>query len=87
IDPLELRYINAIKPGDTTPTRVKLTRSNVGDLRKCIEKVRELIKWDEGAIKEVNERIIRVKGVSCSWKTSTIDANAPSGAILTFNRD
>jgi CO/xanthine dehydrogenase Mo-binding subunit len=28
-----------------------------------------------------------VKGISCSWKTSTIDSNAPSGVILTFNRD
>lgn len=87
MDPLELRYLNAIKPGDTTPTRVLLNRSNLGDLRKCIEKVRELINWDEGAIKEVNERFVRVKGVSCSWKTSTIDSDAPSGVILTFNRD
>lgn len=87
MDPLQLRYINAIRPGDTTPTRVKLNRSNLGDLPKCIEKVRELIKWDEGAVREINERLVRVKGVSCSWKTSTIDSDAPSGAILTFNRD
>lgn len=87
IDPLQLRYLNAIMPGDTTPTRVRLTKSNVGDLRKCIEKLRELIQWDEGPIKVINDRFIRVKGVSCSWKTSTIDLNAPSGAILTFNRD
>ncbi|WP_066064780.1 xanthine dehydrogenase family protein molybdopterin-binding subunit [Neobacillus soli] len=87
IDPLELRYINAIKPGDTTPTRVLLNKSNVGNLQKCIEKVRGLIKWDEGPVKVVNDRFIRVKGVSCSWKTSTIDTDAPSGVILTFNRD
>ncbi|QCJ42305.1 xanthine dehydrogenase family protein molybdopterin-binding subunit [Bacillus sp. S3] len=87
IDPLELRYINAIMPGNTTPTRVPLNKSNVGNLRKCIEKVRELIHWNEGPIKEVNNRFVRVKGVSCSWKTSTIDTDAPSGVILTFNRD
>ncbi|MED4229476.1 xanthine dehydrogenase family protein molybdopterin-binding subunit [Neobacillus cucumis] len=87
MDPLKLRSINAIKPGHTTPTRVKLNKSNVGDLEKCIDKVRDLMKWEEGAIKKINERFIRVKGVSCSWKTSTIDANAPSGAIITFNRD
>lgn len=87
MDPLELRSINAIKPGHTTPTRVKLNKSNVGDLEKCIDKVRDLMKWKEGAIQEINDRFIRVKGVSCSWKTSTIDANAPSGAIITFNRD
>jgi CO/xanthine dehydrogenase Mo-binding subunit len=87
MDPLEIRYINAIKPGNTTPTRVRLNKSNVGNLQKCIERLRELIKWEEGPIQELNERFIRVKGVSCSWKTSTIDANAPSGVILTFNRD
>ncbi|MEH7118194.1 xanthine dehydrogenase family protein molybdopterin-binding subunit [Neobacillus vireti] len=87
MDPLKLRYINAIMPGHTTPTRVKLNKSNVGNLQKCIEKVRTLMKWDEGAIEEINERFVRVKGVSCSWKTSTIDPNAPSGAIITFNRD
>ncbi len=74
-------------PGNTTPTRVLLNKSNVGDLQNCIEKVRHLMKWDEGPIKEINERFVRVKGVSCSWKTSTIDANAPSGVTLTFNRD
>jgi len=87
MDPLDLRYINAIMPGNTTPTRVLLNKSNVGNLRKCIEKVRELIHWSEGPVKEVSNRLIRVKGVSCSWKTSTIDIDAPSGVILTFNRD
>lgn len=29
--------------------------------------------WDEGQIKEIDERKVRVKGVSCIWKTSTID--------------
>lgn len=87
LDPLAVRYRNAIMPGHTTPTRVRLNNSNVGNLQKCIERVRELIKWDEGPIKEIDERFVRVKGVSCSWKTSTIDPNAPSGAILTFNRD
>lgn len=87
IDPFELRYINAIMPGNTTPTRVRLNKSNVGNLQKCIEKVKGLIKWDEGPVKVLNDRYIRVKGASCSWKTSTIDTDAPSGVILTFNRD
>jgi CO/xanthine dehydrogenase Mo-binding subunit len=87
MDPLELRYLNAIRPGNTTPTRVHLNHSNLGDLPACIEKLRRLIKWDEGQIKEINKRFVRVRAVSCSWKTSTIDANAPSGVILTFNRD
>jgi CO/xanthine dehydrogenase Mo-binding subunit len=87
MDPFEIRTINVIKPGDTTPTQARLNKSNIGNLQKCIERLKELFKWDEGAVKEIDERIVRVKGVSCSWKTSTIDSNAPSGAILTFNPD
>lgn len=87
MDPLELRYKNAIKPGNTTPSRVLLNKSNVGNLQKCIERLRGVFNWDEGPIKEINERYVRVKGVSCSWKTSTVDSDAPSGAIITFNKD
>ena len=87
IDPLELRFINAIKPGHTTPTRVLLNQSNVGNLQECIKKLKNLIHWEEGQVKEINETLVRVKGICCSWKTSTIDPNAPSGVILSFNRD
>ncbi|MDR7000655.1 CO/xanthine dehydrogenase Mo-binding subunit [Neobacillus niacini] len=87
MDPLELRYKNAIQPGNTTPSRVLLNKSNVGNLQKCIERLRGIFNWDEEPIKEINERYVRVKGVSCSWKTSTVDSDAPSGAIITFNKD
>lgn len=87
MDPLELRRHNAILPSHTTPTRVLLNKSNVGNLPKCIERLRDLIRWDEGSIIQVNERLIRVKGICSSWKTSTIEANAPSGVIISFNRD
>ncbi len=87
MDPLELRRRNAILPGHTTPTKVLLNNSNVGNLPKCIDRLRELIGWNEGQVKLVNDRILRAKGICCSWKTSTIESNAPSGVILTFNRD
>lgn len=87
LDPLELRRINAIRPGDLTPTQVKLNKSKVGDLPACIAKLKERMKWNEGEVVPVNDRVVKVKGISCSWKTSTIDTNASSGAILTFNRD
>ena len=38
MDPLELRYINAIRPGNTTPTRVLLNKSNLGDLPHVLRK-------------------------------------------------
>ncbi|KOO50883.1 xanthine dehydrogenase family protein molybdopterin-binding subunit [Priestia koreensis] len=87
IDPLELRLKNAIAPGDTTPTQVKLNRSKVGNLPACITRLKELMSWEDGSIVRVNDRTIRAKGVSCVWKTSTIDPDASSGVILTFNPD
>ncbi|AKP45620.1 xanthine dehydrogenase family protein molybdopterin-binding subunit [Bacillus smithii] len=87
MDPLELRLKNAILPGHTTPTQVLLNNSNLGNLPKCIHRLKELINWDEKPIMEIDERKVRVKGVSCIWKTSTIDLDASSGVILTFNRD
>ncbi|UNL86300.1 xanthine dehydrogenase family protein molybdopterin-binding subunit [Priestia koreensis] len=87
IDPLELRLKNAIAPGDTTPTQVKLNRSKVGNLPACINRLKELMNWEDGSIVRVNDRTIRAKGVSCVWKTSTIDPDASSGVILTFNPD
>ena len=87
MDPLELRLKNAILPGHTTATQVLLTTSNIGNLPKCIHRLKELMNWDEGQRMEVDERKVRVKGVSCIWKTSTIDPDASSGVILTFNPD
>ncbi|KAB2330189.1 xanthine dehydrogenase family protein molybdopterin-binding subunit [Cytobacillus depressus] len=87
MDPLELRNKNAILPGDTTPTQVLLNSSNVGNLPKCISKLKQLIHWDEGQIIDSGNNILRAKGISCIWKTSTIDTDASSGVILTFNHD
>ncbi|WP_394231986.1 xanthine dehydrogenase family protein molybdopterin-binding subunit [Niallia oryzisoli] len=87
IDQLELRRQNAILPGHTTPTQVLLNKSNVGNLPACIDRLKEMIHWNQGQIQVIDERKIRVKGIACSWKTSTIDPNASSGVILTFNPD
>lgn len=87
IDPLELRRKNAILPGHTTPTQVLLNKSNVGNVVACIDRLKELVDWDQGQIEEIDERKVRVKGVACGWKTSTIDTDASSGVILTFNPD
>ena len=87
IDPLELRRRNAILPGHQTPTQVRLNASNVGNLPKCIDRLKELMQWEQGQIVNISDRLVRAKGISCSWKTSTIDTNAPSGVILTFNPD
>lgn len=87
MDPLHFRFINAIQPGHTSPTQTLLTTSNLGDVRECIERVKELSNWDEGQLIEVNERYVRAKGISCLWKNSTIPTNSSSGVIITFNDD
>ncbi|WEG12877.1 xanthine dehydrogenase family protein molybdopterin-binding subunit [Pullulanibacillus sp. KACC 23026] len=87
MDPLELRSINAILPGDTSPTQVPLTASTLGNLSECIKRLKELMHWEDGQKSEVKGRKVRVKGVCCIWKNSTFDTDATSGVILTFNPD
>lgn len=87
IDPLVLRQKNAIRAGNTTPTQVVLTRSNIGSLIKCLSRLKEIINWDEGARIEIDENKVRAKGIGCLWKAPTSAPNATSGAVLSFNND
>jgi len=86
-DPLELRLKNAIRPGDLTPTQVEATPGLVGDVPQCLEKVRELSRWDGGKPVPIAGSVVRAKGVSCFWKSSNPPTNAVSGAFITFNSD
>jgi CO/xanthine dehydrogenase Mo-binding subunit len=87
MDPLELRLINAIKPGDTTPTQVRLNASNIGDVSTCLRKAKELISWEEGKTVQQKDGKIIAKGISSFWKTSSTPTNATAGVILTFQTD
>lgn len=87
MNPLELRMKNAIRPGHTTPTQIRLNESSVGNLPNCLETLKQLMNWNEGQVIPISDRKVRAKGLSCIWKTSTIDSNASSGVILVFNRD
>lgn len=83
-DPLDLREQNLLQPGDTTPTGVTLTRSQLGDPATCISELRRLLGWEEGDVVDEGQRV-RSKGTALFWKTSTSDPNSISGAILTLN--
>lgn len=85
--PVELRLKNAIKPENYSPTKVKLTMSNSGNLTKCIEKLKDLINWEEGRIVDLGNGKVRAKGISCLWKAPSTPTDAVSGAIVTFNAD
>ncbi|MEN6392175.1 MAG: xanthine dehydrogenase family protein molybdopterin-binding subunit [Syntrophomonas sp.] len=87
MDPLELRRKNAITPGATSPTRLKLTASNLGNLPACIDKLRQLIKWDEGQNMAVGNNRIRARGMACFWKTSNSPTDAFASAVVVFNSD
>ncbi|MBW5444939.1 molybdopterin-dependent oxidoreductase [Cohnella sp. CFH 77786] len=87
MDPWELRLRNAAIPGDTAPTRDLLTPSNLGDLRTCLHRMRALSGWDGGTVRQVDAHRVRAMGISCFWKNSSIDPDASSGAIVTFNTD
>lgn len=87
MDPLELRLLNAIKPGDTTPTQTRLNASNIGDLTACLQRAKTFIDWDGGKITQTKDGRIIAKGISCLWKTSSTPTNATAGVILTFQTD
>lgn len=87
MDPLELRMRNAITPGKSTPTQVITTLSNIGDLKMCLQKLKESINWDEGIRIDIGNNKIKAKGISCFWKTSNSPTDSVSSVFLTFNTD
>lgn len=87
IDPLEIRRLNAITPGATSPTQLVLTSSNLGDVPQCIDKLKNLINWEEGQLTHLAQGKVRAKGIACLWKTSSSPTDAISSATVTFNSD
>ena len=87
IDPLELRYKNAIRPGNFTPSQVECTPGITGDLPKCIEKLSPLAHWQGGSAVPIKPGIVRAMGAACLWKTENPPTDAISGALITFNPD
>lgn len=86
MDPAEFRAINAIMPGDYSPTG-SLMDGNTGNLIKCIDRAKELLNWDEGIFKRIDEHKVRAKSLTCLWKAPAMPTNTDAGAIITFNED
>ncbi|ANS48796.1 xanthine dehydrogenase molybdenum-binding subunit [Bacillus thuringiensis] len=85
--PLEFRLKNAIKPGDMTPTQVPVTRSNMGNPKQCLERLKKLINWNKGQYIQISDRKVRAKGIAFAWKNSTTPPDAGAGAVITFNEN
>lgn len=67
IDPFELRKINAIRVGDTSPDQVFIQEGTIGNMDKVIDKAKELSQWnDKNIYYETKEKIVS-KGVCCFW--------------------
>lgn len=88
MDPLELRMKNAIKSGDTSPTMTDLSESNLGNLTKCLQRLKEMMNWDtDNIVDYLGNGRIKAKGISCIWKSPSTPTNAASSAIITMNPD
>lgn len=87
MDPAQLRLLNAIREGDDSPTQVRHTLSNTGNIGACISRLKQIMEWDSGTCEEVSDNIIRAKGMACFSKTSSSPTDAASSAIVTFCPD
>lgn len=87
IDPLEIRNLNAIRPGNLTPTQEVSTYSNTGDFYKCINKLKSVLNYNGAPVTVITDNIVRSVGFSGFWKAANPPTNSISGAIITFNSD
>ena len=86
IDPYELRRLNGVKPGDTTPVQSVLNKST-GDIETCFNEVNQMLNGNIKDVVRIDERTVRVKGISGLWKAPAMPTNTDAGAIITFNSD
>lgn len=87
MDPIELRMVNAAKPGDLSPNQALLTKGNFGNVEECLARLKEMIEWDAGYVQVIDDHTVRAKGIASIWKASSTASYAGSGAVITFNRD
>lgn len=86
MDPVQLRLQNAVMAGDTTPVQSILDECT-GDLKGCIHKVADMLRWEEGSRHILEDGRIIAKAVTCLWKAPAMPTNTDAGAVLTFNGD
>ncbi len=85
ISPTQIRLINAIEPGHLSPTGQTMDH-NTGDLKACINRVTEVLNYNEKPVLLDNGHI-RAQGLGCLWKAPAMPTDTDAGAIITFNED
>lgn len=86
VDPYEIRRLNGVKKGDTTPVQSLLAEST-GDIAACFDKVNEVLGGDIDKVVRTGKHLIRAKAITGLWKAPAMPTNTDAGAILTFNSD
>lgn len=86
MDPFQLRVINGVRPGDTTPVQSVLNKST-GDIRTCFEEVNNMLSGNIKDVVKIDDRTVRAKGISGLWKAPAMPTNTDAGAVITFNTD
>ena len=69
IDKYEIRHKNAIKVGDTSPTRQEVTLSNLGNFKECLRRLKVLMEMDLEISEDKN--IVIETNIGCFWKNSS----------------
>lgn len=85
IDPVEIRRINAQKPGGTTATGARV--DDACSMVDCVNKVAEDIDYFTPSEQPSNPKIVRGKGIACGMKAPSMPTNAASSAIVRINED
>ncbi|MEC9487870.1 MAG: xanthine dehydrogenase family protein molybdopterin-binding subunit [Halanaerobium sp.] len=88
IDPLELRLLNVLRPGDITATGERIY-AHTGNIAGCLETVAGEIGWAEKkkAAKKVEDHRVKGVGIAALHKAPAMPTNVGAGAFLKFNEN
>ncbi len=89
IDPVKIRSINLLRPGDPTSTTGygSPLRADQGDPQAVLKKSAELIEWDKEPEQPKEPWKIRAKGIAMSIKGPSQPPNAVDAAVVKLNED
>ncbi len=85
IDPIELRRINAQKPGGRTATNAVV--DDACGLLECMDKVIKDIDYYTPSEQPKEPYKVRAKGFACGMKAPSMPNNAASSALIRINED
>lgn len=83
MDPVEFRYRNAIREGDSLTYGRAM---NASGLQQCIDKAAAAIDWGKPKRPAGPNKAVG-RGFACFWKAPAMPPNASSTAFLKFNED